>query len=85
MQTQNDSTSLTAEKQVVPLAKGGVCLMNENTSKPTVDEMRKALGIDKTRPVQASPGTDQYCYDEDEMNAWYEEELREAYDRYGNK
>lgn len=68
-----------------PQAKGGARLMNHNGEKPTVEEMCKALDINKIRPVQASPGTDQYSYDEAEMNAWYEEELREAYKRYGSE
>lgn len=67
-----------------PKRKGGArIILDEN--QPTVEQMRKTMGLDEVEPVHVSPGSQSSLGDEDEMLKWYEEELRAAYDEYGRE
>jgi hypothetical protein len=49
-------------------------------SSPSVQEIEKALGLDKIRPIALSPATQRDLEEKgDPFGDWYEEELREFY------
>jgi len=63
--------------------KGGIRKMIKQ-DKPSIAEIRKAVGLDAIRPVHVSPGVQSSMEDDkDELQKWYEEELREVYEEYG--
>ncbi|MGG0555270.1 hypothetical protein ABEY55_22070 [Priestia aryabhattai] len=57
---------------------GGVVTLR----KKSVEEMRKELGLDKIKPIELSANDDRVAIEEgDSFAEWYEEELRELYER----
>ncbi len=49
-------------------------------SEPTIEEMRKALGLDKCQPIRLTPSdAADFCSKGDPFREWYEEELRNLY------
>lgn len=50
--------------------------------KKSVEEMERELGLDKVKSIELSAGDDRIAVEEGDCFAdWYEEELRELYER----
>ncbi|MEC0668047.1 hypothetical protein P8864_19520 [Priestia flexa] len=57
---------------------GGVVTLR----KKSIEEMEKELGLDKVKPMELATSDDQIAIEEGDCFAkWYEEELRELYER----
>ena len=69
--------------EAIPVKKRpGVRTTESSSSSVSVQEMKRALGLDKIRPIPASPSTEKDLEEKgDPFKDWYEEELREAYSK----
>ncbi len=68
--------------EAIPVKKrqGAKTATSPSSSSVSVQDMKRALGIDKIRPIPASPSTEKDLEEKgDPFKDWYEEELREAY------
>jgi hypothetical protein len=65
-------------------SKGGVAHMDHQ---PTVKEMERALGLDECGVIVVNSGDDAQDMSEkgDAFAEWYEEELRERYERFQHR
>jgi len=55
---------------------------SSSPSSVSVQDMKKALGLDKIRPIPLRPSTQVDLEEKgDPFKDWYEEELREAYSK----
>ncbi|WP_139234501.1 hypothetical protein [Alicyclobacillus macrosporangiidus] len=61
--------------------KGGRQIVLDD-KRPTIEEMRKAMGLGPIQPIHVSPGAQETMSGADEMWKWYEEELSEVYAEY---